>query len=150
MTMQASELAAVKRSVSVPLPVEKAFQLFTDGIGTWWPFVTHSLGGEETEDAVLEPRVGGLVYERRRDGTTEEWADVTAWDPPHRLELSWRVNPTRAEPTEVEVEFVPEGAGTRVELEHRGWERLEDGPEARANYDTGWEFVLGRYSEAAR
>lgn len=42
--------------------------------------------------------------------------------------------------------FLPEDGGTRVELEHRGWERLaESGAEKRANYDTGWDFVLGEY-----
>jgi uncharacterized protein YndB with AHSA1/START domain len=149
MTMEATELAAVHRSVSVPLPVEKAFQLFTDGTGTWWPFASHSIGGDEAVDAVFEGREGGLVYEVLRDGTRAEWADIVAWDPPHRFLLSWRVNPAR-EPTEVEVRFEQEGEGTRVELEHRGWERVTDGPaEMRASYDTGWEHVLGEFAEAA-
>jgi hypothetical protein len=145
MTMEATELAAVQRSVSVPLPVEKAFRLFTDGTGTWWPFARHSIGGEETMDAVFEGGEGGLVYEVHRDGTRAEWADIVAWDPPRRFLLSWRVNPAR-EPTEVEVRF----DGTRVELEHRGWDRVTNEPaEMRASYDTGWEHVLGDFAEAA-
>jgi hypothetical protein len=47
------------------------------------------------------------------------------------------------------VRFTPyeDGSGTRVELEHRFWERWEDGETARGNYDSGWEFVLGRFAE---
>jgi uncharacterized protein YndB with AHSA1/START domain len=42
MTMQATETGPIQKTVLVPLPVEKAFQLFTDGIDSWWPFETHS------------------------------------------------------------------------------------------------------------
>ncbi len=46
--------------------------------------------------------------------------------------------------------LVPDGAGTRVELEHRGFERLgERGEVARASYDGGWPTVLGRFVEQA-
>lgn len=42
--------------------------------------------------------------------------------------------------------FSPQGEATRVELEHRGWNRYGDrGPEARGSYDGGWEQVLGAY-----
>jgi len=41
--------------------------------------------------------------------------------------------------TEVEVRFVPFDGCTRVELEHRGWERLgELANTARIDYDQGW------------
>jgi uncharacterized protein YndB with AHSA1/START domain len=64
--------------------------------------------------------------------------------------LAWNIRNAEAEPTEVEIRFLPEGGGTRVELEHRGWERLaEGGAEKRANYDSGWEFVLAEYGSAA-
>ena len=76
---------------------------------------------------------------------------MLAWEPPGRLVLAWNILNADAEPTEVEMRFVPEGDGTRVELEHRGWERLaEGGAEKRANYDTGWDFVLGEYVVRAR
>lgn len=145
MTSQATETEAIRKTVNVALPVEKAFRLFTDGIGTWWPFATHSIGGEAVEAAVFDVEAKRL-YERAADGTEHDWADILAWEPPNRFLLGWRVNPARPG-TEVEVRFEPEGTGTRVELEHRGWEKC--GPGERSSYDGGWEHVLGKFAEAA-
>jgi hypothetical protein len=56
-------------------------------------------------------------------------------------------DPNRA--SEVEVGFDPDGdAATRVELEHRDFERHgEDGGGYRDALDSpeGWDFMLGRY-----
>ena len=140
---------AVRRSVTVNRSVEDAFRLFTEGMSTWWPFETHSIGkdGADPDEAVLEGGEGGRLYERMADGHTSHWATVLVWEPPTRIVLSWELRPNRPA-TEVEVRFSPAGDGTRVDLEHRGWERLgAAAAEARAGYDTGWEYVLGRYAE---
>ena len=79
----------------------------------------------------------------RRSSSTSRWADVLVWEPPRRLVLRWRVNPERR-PTAVEVRVTPENGGTRIDLEHRGWDRIAD-EAGRADYDPGWDFVLGRY-----
>ena len=82
------------------------------------------------------------------EGEKGHWATVTAWEPPGRLVLAWNVLQAESVATEVEVRFVADGDGTRVELEHRGWEALaEGGAEKRSSYDTGWDFVLGRYAD---
>ena len=145
MTPQATEIDAVRKSVVVPLPVEKAFRLFTDGINSWWPFDSHSIGGDKTETAVFDTDAKRL-YERDADGSEHDWADITAWDPPNRFLLAWRVNPA-ATGTEVEVRFAPEGEGTRVDLEHRGWEQA--GAPDRSSYDEGWDHVLGKFAARA-
>ena len=145
MTMQATEIEAIRKSVTVPLPVEKAFRLFTDGANSWWPVATHSIGGEDVENVTFDPE-GKRVYERLKDGTEHDWADIDAWEPPNRFLLAWRVNPEKIE-TEVEVRFSADGDETRVDLEHRGWEKC--GPGERASYDGGWDFVLGKYVGAA-
>jgi hypothetical protein len=106
---------------------------------------------ERVEAVVLEGRRGGRLYERWHDGGEADWGRVVAWEPPQRLVLSWKPNPERKAATEVEVRFVAvEPDHTRVELEHRGWERLGDlGPEARASYDGGWPGVLDGYAGTA-
>jgi uncharacterized protein YndB with AHSA1/START domain len=145
MTMQATETGAIRKSVTVPLPVEKAFRLFTDGINSWWPFASHSIGGDKVESVTFDLE-GKRVYERHPDGTEHDWADIDAWEPPNRFLLNWRVNPAKPG-TKVEVQFTAEGDETRVDLEHRGWEK--SGPDERASYDSGWSFVLGRYVGSA-
>ena len=62
------------------------------------------------------------MYERAPDGQEHDWAAILVYEPPHRVVLEWKVN-SAAPPTEVEVRFTQDGDGTRVELEHRGWER---------------------------
>jgi uncharacterized protein YndB with AHSA1/START domain len=141
MTTQA-QIDAIQKSVTVQATVEQAFRTFTEEIATWWPTASHSYGGDETETAVFEGKEGGRVYERQRDGTEAEWGEVVAWEPPHRFVLEWKICPS-----EVEVRFSYESEGvTRVDLEHRGWERAGEGAEAmRENYAGGWDVVLGKY-----
>jgi hypothetical protein len=146
MTTHATETAPIQKTLLVPIPVEKAFALFTSGMDSWWPYESHSIAGEKVETAVLEPREGGRWYERDAEGTEHDWATVTAWDPPTRFVVDWHVSPEVAG-SELEVRFAPEGDGTRVELEHRGWERCGAG--RRENYSGGWDFVLGKFETAA-
>jgi uncharacterized protein YndB with AHSA1/START domain len=146
----------VRRSVTVARPVEDAFRVFTDGIATWWPLQSHSIaamasdGARVPETVVLEGRPGGRFYERGPDGVEGYWGTVTHWEPPHRVVIEWKVNPNAAAPTEIEVSFSPEGDGTRVVLEHRGWEQLgAEAEESRASYSDGWAGVMGAYERAA-
>lgn len=137
-----SVLEAVRKVVTVDCTVEEAFRVFTAEAMSWWPVDTHSIHGGKVQELVFEGREGGTVYEVSRDGERATWATVLTWEPPSRLVLAWEVNP--ASPgTEVEVRFADEGGRTRVELEHRGWGPEQD--EERSAYDSGWDFVLGRY-----
>jgi hypothetical protein len=52
--------------------------------------------------------------------------------------------------TEVEVRFSPEGPGARVELEHRGWERVPDARDEYQGYTEGWGVVLAPYESASK
>jgi Activator of Hsp90 ATPase homolog 1-like protein len=139
-------LAAIRKTITVDASVEIAFETFTRRIQSWWPQATHTVYEDKVQDIVFDENVGGRVYERSTAGEEAEWADVVAWEPPHRFVLRWRVNPERG-PTELEVRFKPEGDGTRVDLEHRGWDEIGD-TQGRAGYDTGWDFVLGHYVES--
>jgi uncharacterized protein YndB with AHSA1/START domain len=139
-------IEAVRKTVTVDCVVEEAFRVFTADAISWWPTETHSLYEGKVREIVFEEREGGEVYELSSDGEKGHWATVVAWEPPDRIVLAWNVANADALATEVEVRFTADGDGTRVDLEHRGWEALaEDGAEKRANYDTGWDHVLGFY-----
>jgi uncharacterized protein YndB with AHSA1/START domain len=150
MTVQHTALEPVRKQLSVACDVGSAFRTFTEDIATWWPVETHSMtvqadGSDPPETVVFEPAAGGRVYERTKAGTECDWATILVFEPPHRVVLEWKVS-TAAPPTEVEVRFIPDGDGTRVELEHRGWERYPGGgADERASYDSGWPGVLERY-----
>jgi len=138
-------IEVVRKVVTVDCAVEEAFRVFTADARSWWPVETHSIH-ETVREIVFEPEVGGEVYEVSTGGEKGHWATVTAWEPPGRLVLAWNVRQAEPVPTEVEILFVAEGAGTRVELEHRGWEGVaEAAAEKRASYEAGWDVVLGTY-----
>jgi uncharacterized protein YndB with AHSA1/START domain len=151
MRLTTSPIPPVRKRRVVPLPVEQAFELFTGELATWWPLATHSIAEDDAVDVRFEPLVGGRVVEIARDGSECSWADVIAWDPPHRLALAWHPNPEPAAATIVDVRFSAVDGGTQVDLEHRAFEELggDHGPAARAGYDEGWGPVLDDFVAAA-
>jgi uncharacterized protein YndB with AHSA1/START domain len=143
-------IEVIRKTVTVDCAVEEAFRVFTSDALSWWPVEGHSIAGKVSE-IVFEPRVGGAVYEVAESGERGHWATVREWEPPSRLVLAWNVLEREGNLTEVEVRFTPKGDGTRVELEHRGWERVaESGAEKRDSYDGGWGHVLGKFVERNR
>jgi uncharacterized protein YndB with AHSA1/START domain len=157
--MTPSTSIAVHRSITVQAPPERAWTVFTERMGAWWPGDTHHVGDEPGE-AMLESREGGRWYERGRETGAEcDWGYVIAWDPPRRLVLAWqldpdfRYDPDPARVTEVEVRFLPEGDATRVELTHSGFERHGDASEKiRDAIDSpgGWSDLLALYVAEVR
>jgi uncharacterized protein YndB with AHSA1/START domain len=68
---------------------------------------------------------------------------VRAYDPPHRLAFSWIVGLSAEQEQLVEIRFMAEDLGTRVELTHSGWEKLGDAAASRrVGYDRGWSKLL--------
>jgi hypothetical protein len=141
----------LRLSIAVALPAERAFALWTERISSWWP-ADHTATGEAGLTIVLEPRVGGRLFERTRAGDEVDWGAVTLWEPPRRLGYLWHLRADPADATEVEIAFEPQPDGTtRVEIEHRGWERLGDrGEPWRARNERGWSTLIPHYEEAAR
>jgi uncharacterized protein YndB with AHSA1/START domain len=153
---QTIKVAPVRTSVRVEAPRERAFEVFTTGIGCWWP-KSHHIGAADLDTLVIEPRSGGRWYERGVDGSQCDIGKVLVWDPPARLVLAWQLrHDWKFDPnliTEVEVRFIAEGANaTRVELEHRDLERFGEHVDAvRAIYDSpsGWPGLLGLFAARA-
>ncbi|GAA1548465.1 SRPBCC domain-containing protein [Kribbella lupini] len=225
-------LAPLVKTVVVPTTPERAFKLFTEELGKWWPLATHSVRGEQATDVRLEGAVGGQIVEYDAGGPVGSWGTVSDWDPPHTVSFSWHPGSDPKQAGHVTIRFtaIDDGAGggsqgggesgasgsgagggsdsggsgasgsgggesgasgsgagggsdsggsgasgsgaggsgvsagsgsggssgggsgswagsTLVELTHTGWERVPDGAQVRANYDTGWAFVLRRFEQ---
>jgi hypothetical protein len=136
-------------SFDVACSAEHAFDMWTARIGTWWPS-DHTVSGDRDTLVVLEGRVGGRIFERTGAGVELEWGVVTVWEPHGRLGYLWHLGGEPNQATDVEVRFVHLDTGkTRVEIEHRGWERL--GPMAdtwRDRNRVGWETLLPNLAAA--
>ena len=137
----------LRMSFEVACSREHAFSVWTTRFGMWWPR-DHTVSGR-ADSVVLQPVVGGRIYERTADGTEHDWGEVTVWQPPARLAYLWHLGLDRDRATEVEVRFIAQGAATRIEIEQRGWERLGEAAERwRARNLAGWQGLLPHYQAA--
>lgn len=141
--MTTQTIPPVKRAISVSWTPEAAFRRFTAELDTWWPRHTHSVGEHKVRRLVFETHVGGKIYEEHVDGRRFQWGEVLAWEPPGRVVFTW--HPSKAPETaqDVELLFIPEGTGTRLELTSIGWERYgKDARKAQRGHHMGWGYVL--------
>ena len=140
---------AVRRSVEVSVPVARAWSVFTEEMGSWWPIATHSIGSEQStppDTVVVEGRLGGAIYEVI--GTDRrEWGFIVEWDPPTRLAVDWVVGNDVA--TRWSATFTATPEGTRVDLVHTGFDAHGDRAallhEAYGS-EGGWTLVLDRFA----
>ena len=154
MTTQ-TQATSVTTQIDVEAPIEHAFRVFTEGIGTWWDPDHHIIEAKLAE-MVFEPHVGGHVFDRGTDGSECRWSRVLAYEPPHLvcfswdINLNWQLEADPAKASEVEVTFTAAGARrTHVVLTHRHLDRHGDGWEGlRDMLAQGWSLV--RFAEVAR
>jgi len=153
--MTQAATAVVRRQIVVAAPIERAFAVFTERFGDFKP-PEHNLLQVAIAATVLQPHIGGHIYDRGVDGSECRWSRILAYEPPDRVVFSWDIGPQwqiETEPantSEVEVRFVAETPQrTRVELEHRdidrhgpGWQSVSDG----VADDAGWPLYLARYA----
>ena len=141
--------APLRMAFEVDCSAEHAFAVWTSGIGTWWP-ADHTVTGADDLAVVMQSGVGGRIYERTPDGTEHDWGEVTVWNPPSRLVYLWHLRRDRCDATEVEIRFLAGDSGmTRIEIEHRGWERLGSAAgQWRDQNRAGWVSLLPHYQAA--
>jgi len=139
----------IRIAFDVAAPPRQAFDVWTARISQWWP-ADHTVTAEPDLTVVLEGRTGGRIFERTREGVEHDWGEITVWEPPSRLAYLWHLRRDRADATEVEIRFVDRGDDTtRVEIEHRGWERLgAEGETWRDRNFGGWSTLLPHYEAA--
>jgi hypothetical protein len=153
-----SPLEPVRKSIQVRCSPERAFQVFTSEMDSWWPR-THHIGKSPMKEVVVEGHAGGSVYTLQEDGTACPWGSVVVWDPPHRFVMAWHVKPTwefepnLAKCSIVEVLFTPcDNGATLVELEHRNIEVHGEGSQSmreQVNSPGGWGTLLELFAGKA-
>src|SRR5437868_6536727 len=148
--------APVRKNIRVKASQANAFQVFTSGLGRWWPR-DKGIGKLPMKSAVMEAGLGGRWYELGEDGTETNIGRIIVWEPPRRFVMTWDISSQWKPATigsEVEVRFIAEGeSATRVELEHRKFEEMgaEPGETMRKAVDGGWPGMLERFrTEAER
>jgi hypothetical protein len=141
--------APITIAFDVACPVEHAFTTWTSDIGSWWP-PDHTMTGTSDVEVVLQNRLGGRIFERASDGAEHDWGEVTVWEPPNQLGYRWHLGRDRSDATEVNIRFLAQSSDrTRIEIEHRGWQRLgSSAAEWRERNVIGWDSLLPNYLAA--
>lgn len=137
----------VQVSLRVAAAPLRTFEVFTRDIGKWWrpnglfqftPRGTgvlsfDSVAGEA--ECAEEANAARRLIETQADGTVFEIGRVTAWEPGERLAFGWRqASFSAGQHTHVEVRFEAVGEGTRVTVEHRGWDTVPQDHVARHRF----------------
>ncbi|OLT52285.1 SRPBCC domain-containing protein [Cellulosimicrobium sp. CUA-896] len=150
--MSTAPVLDLVKTVTVPAPPARAFAVFVDEIGAWWPLGGFSVGGATSTVAFERDDDGRAtrLVETLADGRAADWGTVTRWEPPRAVAFTWHPGERADAATHVEVTFTPDGDGTLVCLLHGAWAARSDGAAARERYDTGWEAVLAPFAAAAR
>ncbi|HTF32607.1 MAG TPA: SRPBCC family protein [Myxococcota bacterium] len=152
---QAVTIPPVRKSIRVHASQARAFEVFTSGLGRWWPRKA-GIGKAPMKIVVMETYLGGRWFELAEDGSQAEVGKILIWEPPNRFVVSWNINahwkPDPAIGSEVEVRFVADGPNaTLVELEHRKFELMgaEAGASMRKDVDGGWPGMLEHFRKEA-
>lgn len=146
---------SVRHEITVEVPQERAFKIFTERFDEIKPR-EHTILESPIVETIFQTRVGGTVYDRAEDGSECHWARVLSFEPPERFVISWDISPQwqlETDPercSEVEVRFVAETPErTRVELEHRNLDRHGAGWESEreaVDNQGGWPVFLTRFA----
>jgi len=123
-------------SVSVAVPPQRAFEVFTADIDRWWRRgMKFRQSGSAGSLLCIEPKVGGRLFESfDADGMQHvvEVGRVRVWQPPRNLTFTWRnANFAPHEQTQVDVQFEPTASGTLVTVTHSGLSALRADHPAR-------------------
>ena len=134
-------------SLRVKATPERAFDVFTREIGSWWrPNVLYQFTPSGTGTLSFEPGANGRLIEMLPDGAVFEIGRVVVWEPPVRLAFSWRQASFRKDQlTYVEVRFEPVDEETRVVVEHTGWDTVPAQSVARHGFPDA--VFLQRHAE---
>jgi len=142
--------AKIMVSIRLKVPPAAAFDLFTNRVDDWWrrgPKYRMGPGGRLR----FEPGEGGRLVEIYDEaaGDLFEIGRMLVWRPGERLVFEWRQpNFTPDQVTEVDIGFTQVAEGTRLTLEHRGWDALPaDHPARHGMEDRRFLLIHARWWE---
>lgn len=149
---------SINQKMEIQCSIDKAFELFTDGFGTWWPR-EYSWSQEGMESIGIEPKVGGRCTEIGPEGFQLDWGRVLEWRPPEQLIITWQISPNRfpqpnpqhASTIDIVFKAVSDSV-TEVLFEHRDIHKHGEGAQAyrdALNSEYGWPFILSKYLDSA-
>lgn len=122
-------------SVTISTSIQKVWETLISP-SVWW------------DDVILEPKTGGAFEERWGDSVTR--GVIAAFEPPKKLELTWRDEDW---PSDTSVRFLltAHENTTTVELVHAGWDIFSKAEASQliSDHIAGWKSHLQDLKRAA-
>ena len=142
------------KTIEVPCSQERAFRVFVEEMGTWWPLMKFSASvkfGAKPKALLVEPKVGGKIVEISQDDTQHLWGTITKYEPYGYICMDLHIGLPAETASLVEVRFtVLDGERTRVELTQSEWERFGKYAKMMINgYPKGWIAIFDEAYKAA-
>jgi hypothetical protein len=144
--MPTRPIGPIRHEYELTCTAEHAFEVYTRRIGEWW-HPAYSPNPETLEAVEIEPGVGGRVLFKHRGEGQFSWGQVTEWQPPRRLSHTSVLAQPSDHPTQISVDFAPQGAGCRIQFEHGGW---NDGNVSVRQKFSDWQLILDRFAALAQ
>lgn len=140
-TLENARICDLSLEVPIQAAPDAVWRALTDDIGRWWPGVFFCGSGPGSPRFVLEPRVGGRMYEDWGNGEGLQWATVVNVHRGKRLELHGVVGPAWGGPTAwyAAFEFIADGKGTRLKFSESGYGRITQ--DSLREKEKGWRFL---------
>jgi len=134
-----SGVMRIEQQVAIDAPPARVFEALTKRLSAWWgaPYLI----GVGARDLIVEPRLGGRVYEDWGGGAGALWATVTSIRKNEHIEWTGRIGMGGAVIGVVMYRLEPSENGTVLRLSHRAAGDLA--PETERNYSRGWQDLLG-------
>ena len=130
----------IVKSVILACDPGRAFALFTEHAGLWWPAARR-----HTKDvnSTIRMEPAGRFFERSNDGTEVELGVVRLFETASRLLFDWYPGTGQQNPTRVEVRFEAVDGGTLVTVHHSpGAAGAVAFARNAPAYDRSWQAVL--------
>jgi uncharacterized protein YndB with AHSA1/START domain len=138
-------LEPIVHSYELLCPVDRAFDVYVNGIGEWW-HPNYTANAHSLRTVRIEPGPQGRIVAIHDDIGEDVWGEVSVWEPPHRLEHSFTLAQSSHHPSRISVEFKPQDEGCRMLFEHGGWNDLNAADRPKF---TDWTLILDRFADLA-
>ena len=126
---------SIEQEITLSAPAPRVFRAITEEMDSWWsPRIYHA-----PTKVVLEPQVGGRVFETHERETTL-WATVTCLEPNKKLVLDGRFGVKRPVVGIVTFELEERDGKTTLRLSHRAVGEISE--EQIAGYRRGWGRLI--------
>lgn len=130
----------LQRTIELNCSPEHAYKVFTQLTDLWWP---RGHRKDSSATLVLEPHVGGRLFERSANG--DEWTlgEIISCEPTKSLEFNWFPGSPNA-PTSVSIRFEGNASRSKILITHSAITAPanEIWPQRVALFEKGWDTIL--------